>query len=76
MKVRLWFRNTEYYSVEEYALAIMNDDTEGKYVIANLYPCEDDRINNRNEQAGFVFEKSSGYDNLCNFIKNFIDTSI
>lgn len=76
MRVGLWIENKEYYSIEEYALALINYSAEEKYIIVHAYPCEDDRVNHRNAQAGFVFERSNGYDELCSFIKNFIDTGI
>lgn len=76
MRGGFWIENTEYYSIEEYALALINYRAEEKYIIVRAYSCEDDRVNHQNAQAGFVFERSNGYDKLCNFIKNFINTSI
>lgn len=69
----MWIDNVEYFSIEEYAAALIKLDTKDGFVVVNAYLCDEDRIKRTNPIGGFIFEKSAGYDALCKRIKDFND---
>lgn len=69
--MEMWIDDIEYFSIEEYAAALIKLDTKDGFIVVNAYLCNEDRIKRRNPIGGFIFEKSFGYNALCKHIEDF-----